>query len=162
MAELDFKAQFVIARKSERLFCNIFGSREGDFYDALVSKLFESVLHRHRTNRIYFSRRGTRVRQNRLEQAIKSGIGKFEAKWNAKVDTEIRVESHTGVGEPCLQVVDYMNWAVYRAFVKREMRHYRFVEPKVSLLVDLYDIANYPNNWYSRDNPFDINKASPL
>lgn len=162
LAELDFKAQFVIARKSERLFRNIFGSREGDFYDALVSKLFESVLHRHTTNRIYFSRRGTRVRQNRLEQAIKSGIGKFEAKWNAKVDTEIRVESHTGVGEPCLQVVDYMNWAVYRAFVKREMRYYRFVEPKVSLLVDLYDTANYPNNWYSRENPFDINKASPL
>ena len=42
------------------------------------------------------------------------------------------------------------------------MQYYRFVEDKVSLLVDLYDIARYPKNWYNRDNPFDIEKASPL
>lgn len=162
LAELDFKAQFVIARKSERLFRNTFGSREADFYDALVSRLFESVLHRHSSNRIYFSRRGSRLRQQRLEQAISEGIAKFESRWNTKVETDVRVESQTSVGEPCLQVVDYMNWAVHRAFVKREMRYYRFVEHKVSLLVDLYDAANYPNNWYSRERPFHIDKASPL
>lgn len=72
------------------------------------------------------------------------------------------VTAQTPVGEPCLQIIDYMNWAVYRAFVKREMRYYQFVQDKVSLLVDLYDYATYPKNWYSRDNPFDINKASPL
>jgi hypothetical protein len=66
------------------------------------------------------------------------------------------------MGEPCLQVIDYMNWAVYRAFVKREMRYYRFVEEKVSLLVDLYDVAHYPNNWYHHRNPFEIEKTSPL
>lgn len=68
----------------------------------------------------------------------------------------------TAIGEPCLQMVDYMNWSVYRAFVKREMRYYHYVEEKVSLLVDLYDTAKYPHNWYRRDNPFDINKTSPL
>jgi hypothetical protein len=52
--------------------------------------------------------------------------------------------------------------AVYYAFVKREMRYYRFVEDKVSLLVDRYDHAGYPKNWYSRSDPFDMEKASPL
>ena len=66
------------------------------------------------------------------------------------------------VGEPCLQVIDYMNWAVYRAFVKQEMRYYRFVGDKVSMLLDLYDAPKYPKNWYSRRNPFDIEKTSPL
>jgi hypothetical protein len=66
------------------------------------------------------------------------------------------------VGEPCLQVIDYMNWAVYRAFVRNEMRYYKFVEDKVSLLVDLYDKGKYPRNWYNRGNPFDMKKASPL
>lgn len=55
-----------------------------------------------------------------------------------------------------------MNWAVYRALTKKEMRYYHIIEDKVSLLVDLYDTANYPKNWYNRDNPFTTEKASPL
>ena len=74
----------------------------------------------------------------------------------------VSVTPQTEVGEPCLQVIDYMNWAVYRAFVRQEMRYYQFVEDKVSLLVDLYDTAKYPHNRYSRGNRFDIAKASPL
>jgi len=162
LATLNFKAQFVIARKIERVFRNSFHANETEFYDYLVSLLFENVLHRHTHNRIYFSQCGSRIRQAPLEQAIRRGVAKFEAHWNTKVETEIQITPQTAVGEPCLQVVDYMNWAVYRAFVKREMRYYRFVEDKVSLVVDRYDSTKYPKNWYSRDNPFDIEKASPL
>ena len=73
-----------------------------------------------------------------------------------------QVLPHTPVGEPCLQIIDYMNWAVYRAFAKQEMRYYHFVGDKVSLLVDRYDHAKYPKNWYGRGNPFDIKKVSHL
>lgn len=162
LAQLDFKAQFVIARKIERVFRNSFHSDEGEFYDYLTSLLFENVLHRYTRNRIYFSQRGSRARQAPLEQAIRRGVAQFEARWNTKVETEIHIQPQTALGEPCLQVIDYMNWAVYRTFVKREMRYYRFVQDKVSLLVDRYDSAKYPKNWYHRDNPFDIEKASPL
>ena len=162
LARLEFKAQFVIARKIERVFRNSFHANESEFYDYLVSLLFENVLHRHTRNRIYFAQRGSRTRQAQLEQAIRRGVTKFEQRWETQVETEIRVEPQTAVGEPCLQVIDYMNWAVYRAFVKGEMRYYRFVEDKVSLLVDRYDTARYPKNWYHRENPFDIEKASPL
>ena len=55
-----------------------------------------------------------------------------------------------------------MNWAVYRAFTRGEMRYFRVVEEKVKLLVDLYDTANYPQNWYSRRSPFDTTKVTPL
>jgi len=159
---MDFKAQLVVARKIERVFRNTCHSNEGKFYDRLVTQLFQSVLHRHAINRIYISRRGASTRQEPLESAVKLGISKFEAKWRTEVNTEVTVLTQTPVGEPCLQVIDYMNWAVYRAFVKGEMRYYSFVEEKVSLLVDLYDSRKYPKNWYNRDNPFDIKKASPL
>lgn len=162
LAELELKAQFVVARKRERTFRNSFHARESEFYDYLISRLFENVLHRHTHSRICFSRRGSRIRQAQLEEALRRGIGQFAERWKTKVDTEIEVKSQTGVGEPCLQVVDYMNWAVQRAFVKREMRYYRFVEEKVSLLFDLYDTAHYPGNYYGRDRPFDIENASPL
>jgi hypothetical protein len=112
--------------------------------------------------RIYFSQRGSRTRQAQLEQAVRRGVARFESRWATQVKSMIRVEPQTAVGEPCLQVIDYMNWAVYRAFVKGEMRYYHSVEDKVSLLVDLYDVSRYPRNWYTRENPFDIEKASPL
>jgi hypothetical protein len=159
---LDFKAQFVVARKIERVFRNSFQSKEREFYSHLVSHLFKNVTHRHTRNRIYFSRRGDRIHQQSMEQAVQKGIVNFEGKWNTKVQTQTTVLTHMPVGEPCLQVIDYMNWAVYRAFVKGEMRYFNFMAEKVRLLVDLYDTANYPHNWYSRENPFDITKISPL
>jgi hypothetical protein len=162
LARQEFKAQFIVARKIEGIFRDSFHARETEFYDYLVSHLFDKVLHRHTHNRIYFAQRGTRKRQAALEQAIRRGVAAFEARWKTRVETEIVVEPQTAVGEPCLQVVDYMNWAVYRAFVKREMRYYRFMEDKVSLLVDLYDRDNYPRSWYDRRNRFDIEKTSPL
>lgn len=162
LRDMEFRAQFIVARKIERVFRGTFHAREDEFYDYLVSRLFQDVLHRHPRNHICFSRRGSRTRQSRLQEAINRGIQRFEERWGKSIRSNISVESQTGVGEPCLQVVDYMNWAVYRAFVRREMRYYAHVADKVSLLVDLYDKARYPHNWYSRRNPFSIEKASPL
>ena len=76
--------------------------------------------------------------------------------------TKFEVQAQTPSGEPCLSIVDYANWAVYRAFTQGEMRYYRTIEDKVCLLVDLYDTAKYPKNWYNRGNPFDITKITPL
>jgi len=55
-----------------------------------------------------------------------------------------------------------MNWAVYRAFTKAEERYFNYVKEKVSLLVDIYDFKNYPNNFYNRSNKFSVKKISPL
>jgi hypothetical protein len=55
-----------------------------------------------------------------------------------------------------------MNWAVQRAFVKGEERYYKFVESKVKFICDVYDTNKYPNNFYNKENPFSVNKISPL
>ncbi|MEK7326109.1 MAG: DUF3800 domain-containing protein [Chloroflexota bacterium] len=159
---LDFKAQFVVARKIERVFRNAFHGSEEKFYDRLVAQLFQRVLHRYTDNRVYFAKRGSRNRQQPLQAAINAGIARFEEEQETKVTTQVTVSAQTPIGEPCLQVIDYLNWAVYRAFVKQEMRYFEFMRDKVSLLVDLYDVKNYPNNWYNRNNPFELNKISPL
>jgi hypothetical protein len=162
IANLDIKAQFIIARKIEKVFHNTFHSKENEFYDHLISVLFENVLHRFSENIIYFSNRGNKTRQNQLEIAIQSGVDKFRVKWNKEVTTKIKILPQTTVGEPCLQVIDYLNWAVYRAFTRGEMRYFEMIRNKVSLLVDLYDQKNYPDNWYTHKNPFDVKKISPL
>ena len=162
LATLDFKAQFIVARKIEPVFRNNFQAKESAFYDHLVAQLFKNALHRYQDNRIFFAKRGSRSRQAPLQQAIQRGVQEFETTWHTKVATNISVQAQVPSDEPCLSIIDYMNWAVYRTFTRGEMRYYRTVEDKVSLLVDSYDHAKYPKNWYTRKNPFDTSKITPL
>ncbi|MGH7454244.1 MAG: hypothetical protein ACRENG_23015, partial [bacterium] len=64
--------------------------------------------------------------------------------------------------EPCLQITDYMNWALQRVFTIGEMRYFNFVKEKVKLVWDVYDLAKYPKNYYHSGNPLDSKKISPL
>jgi hypothetical protein len=159
---LDFQAQFVVARKIERVFRNNFNAKEHDFYDHLVEQLFQNMLHRYEKNMIYFAKRGSRNRQAPLLKAIQQSIQRFEHKWGRKVSTSFNIQAQTPAGEPCLSLVDYINWAVYRAFTRGDMHYYQTIGDKISLLVDLYDTEKYPKNWYTRKNPFDISKITPL
>lgn len=84
LAGFDFQAQFVVARKIERVFRNSFHSKENEFYDHLITLLFESKLHLHEQNYIYFAKRGSRNRQAPIENAIEKSIQIFEQKWNTK------------------------------------------------------------------------------
>lgn len=160
--DLDFTAELFVARKIQNIFNKRHHGNENEFYDDLISKLFENKLHLSEQNEIYFAVRGSKTRQIPLEQAIDKAIKAFETKWNKKINSAINIYPQSPSGEPCLQVIDYINWAVQRAFVKKETRFYKFIEDKIKYLVDIYDTDKYPKNFYSEKNKFDINKISPL
>lgn len=160
--ELPFKSEFIVARKFENIFIKRHKKSPNIFYDDIVTKLFQNQLHKSKENIIYYATRGNRARQKPFEEAIRSGVLVFEEKWKIKVGSEIKIFPQRPVGEPCLQVADYMLWAVQRAFIKGEMRYYNFLQDKVSLIADIYDFDKYPNNYYNKRNPFDLKKISPL
>lgn len=162
LQDLPFRCQFIVARKQEGTFQKTFQGKESAFYDHLVTHLFRNVLHRAWDNRIYFAARGSRKRQAPLREAIDKAIGEFEAKWGTTVESDVSVQAQRPAGEPCLQAVDYACWALYRAYTKGEMRFYNVLREKIRFIWDLYDTAKYPNNIYNRNNPFDVNKISPL
>lgn len=166
IVKLNFKAEFFVARKLESVFRNKHKAKQHLFYDDLIIKLFENKLHKAERNFIYYAKRGNKTRQEPFEDAVQAAILTFENKWNQQVKTETSVHPQTPSGEPCLQIIDYMNWTVFRAFSRGEERYYKFVEDKVSLLVDLYDFKKYKiypeNNYYSKRNKFAVNKISPL
>lgn len=78
------------------------------------------------------------------------------------MESSIKINPQSPSGEPCLQVIDYVNWAVQRAYMKNEVRFYKFIEDKIRYLVDIYDTDNYPKNFYHSKNKFDISKISKL
>lgn len=106
IAGLDFQAQFLVARKIERVFRNNFHSKELEFYDHLITRLFHGKLHTHEQNLIYYAKRGSRNRQAPIEAAIQQSIRQFEQKWNKTVSTKTSVQAQTPAGEPCLSIID--------------------------------------------------------
>ncbi len=89
IANLPFESQFIVARKIEKVFTTSFNRKESKFYDNLVSRLFENVLHEHAINYIYFDKRGSRTRQQHFEAALRSGIERFEERWDIKITSRL-------------------------------------------------------------------------
>lgn len=162
LKDLNFSAEIYVGRKIPEIFKKKHAGREYKFYDDLVSKLFENKLHTSSHNEIYFAVRGSRVRQQPLEEAINRAKSTFEKKWNVKINSNIKVQPQTPSGEPCLQVIDYINWTIQRLFEKRQDRYFKYIEEKVKFVVDIYDFDKYPKNFYTKKNPLEINKISPL
>jgi hypothetical protein len=143
LATLPFTAQVVVARKIEPMFRTRFQGSQDRFYDNLIGRLFENRLHRFSNNVIRFARRGKKARQHALRAAIEEGAKRFRTKWKTEIQTSVTIESTQPIQEPLLQVVDYTNWAVYRAFERGEMRYFDALRNHYELIVDVFDRDRY-------------------
>ncbi len=163
--ELDFSVQIVIARKLETIFKGKHGQSQDAFYNDLTSHLFERQLHLAKRNTILFARRGNKPQQHALRTAVEAGVASFRQKYPAAAETTVEVETASSADEPLLQAADYALWAVQRAFERREMRYFDFIQPKVEIVWDIYDFATIKAGQpviFTRKNPFHIEKVSPL
>lgn len=163
---LDFKAQFIVARKIENIFnSKKLNSSENNFYNHLISLLFRNRLHLSTETNIYFAKRGNKDKQETLESAIRSAKESFESKWSYTNKNTIKVFPQQPTDEPCLQIIDYMNWAVQRLFIKGEERYFKFIEEKISMVWDIYDFKKQKSKEsciYSKNNKLEYKKISPL
>lgn len=163
ISKLKFKSEFIVARKEEERFKKSHLGKENVFYNDLVTQLFSSRTHVSQASKIYFAVRGNKVRQAPLSEAIQNAKLSFERLHETKVSSIVDVYPQTMTGEPCLQVADYMLWALQRAYTQGDMRYYNFIKNKVAFIWDIYD-SKLPrkNNRYHSKNQFDIKKISPL
>ena len=165
LANQNFGVQAIVARKIERMFRSRYKGSKDKFYQDLVVRLFENELHKSERNIIIFSKRGNKIQQHTMRLAIEAGIERFKKKWDADVTTKLEIQTHKSSQDFMLQVVDYTNWSVQRAFEKGEMRYFDFLRDKYELIWDVFDRENYKDggNFYNRErNPFEIKKVSPL
>lgn len=163
IAGLDIRYHAVVARKIERNFVKKFGRSESEFYFYLVEKLFENVLHKAAHNHVYYAVRGNKTATGRFTAALTKAQKAFAKKWGAQTtESHITLYPQSPKGEACLEIVDYINWALQRAYVRGETRYIDFMQPKIAHIVDILDSAKYPHNYYNAKNPFSIHKTSPL
>jgi hypothetical protein len=166
LSTLDFRAQFIVARKLESLFRTKYHSSENEFYDDIVSKLFANQLHLAAQNHIVFSRRGSKARQQALKAAVEKGTTVFRQKFQYDANTKVTVDTNQPIQEPALQAVDYLAWALQRAFERGEMRYFDFMRNQIELVWDVFDFKKFEGQekcvYDRKKNPFDIKKASPL
>lgn len=165
--KMSFGCQIVVARKIEEFFQKKHRGSEDRFYDDLVTRLFFGQLHRSKRNYIIFAQRGNKNRQHALRAAVQKSVSRFlDTVRNSTCTPSFLITTSQPLQEPALQVIDYVNWAVQRAFEKGQMRYFDLLRERIELLRDLYDFekkSRHENCAYNRDdNHFDITKASPL
>jgi len=73
---LDFKSQFVVARKREEIFSKRHKKNENIFYNEIATRLLENKMHQS-NNIIYFAKLGSKNRQRLLEQAVQTAVINF-------------------------------------------------------------------------------------
>jgi len=165
--KMSFSCQIVVARKLEGVFKKAHSGCEDRFYNDMVTRLFYGQLHRSKLNYIVFAQRGNKNRQHALRTAVETSVSKFLAcVQHGACAPRIIVKTGQPLQEPVLQVIDYVNWAVQRAYEKSQMRYYDLLRERVELLRDVYDFKRKKQKedcaYDRKKNPFDIKITSPL
>ena len=161
ISKLNFMAMIVVARKKESIFEKRHKKNTNKFYFDIVQKLFKESLHKSKKNVIYFSRKDNKTRQKLFDDAIELAKLTFSNENDIEVNSHIEVLIQTPSDETCLQIIDYVNWAIYRAYTKGEMRYFNIIKDKIALIHDIYDYKA-EDRWYTKKNCFDVSKITPL
>lgn len=166
LSQLEFRVNVIVARKNEPDFRKHFDCSQDKYYDFLVSRLLWNQLHVFAENTIVFSRRGTKARQHSLREAVALAVREFRTKHADASKTDVIVLTDYPTREPALQAADYAMWAVQRAFEKGEMRYFEFLRDKYHFVWDIFDVEKRQRHdriiYTKKDNPFDVEKISPL
>ena len=128
--------------------------RPTDLYDTTVSRVFKDRLHIADECNVTFARRGSSDRTRAFQAALETARGRFEAKWERKVESTLNVAVSTPPRTVPLQAADYLLWASQRFYERGEDRFLKLMWDKVGLLhaVDERD-QNAWGTYYTKKKP---------
>lgn len=166
LRDLPCSSEVVVARKIPSLFIRKHHGKENEFFADLLAHLIKSRLKKNQKLVLNVAARGSSTRSRVFEEALAKAIGLAGKKWGAdELKASVVFNVQTPQTEPLLCVADYLNWAVQRVFEKGEIRFYDYLQQKIRLVVDLYDMDRYDGskNYYDpKRNPLTAaNKLGP-
>lgn len=120
------------------------------FYNQLASYLLEDSLHLHARTRIIFSRKNYETAAD-----LRSLADELGRRWltygpprGLPIPSQVSANQVVAASNPGLQAVDYVAWAVFRAFERGDMTYYNALQPMIRHVWDLGRLTHY-----SRKNP---------
>ena len=125
---LPIKAHIYIVKKQEYIFKTHYNSNPNLFYDGAVKGLFNNQLDNMNENHLYFEKRQKKLREANIKNALYDGNNTIQKE-------NIKVFIQTSTDEPCLQIIDYILWAVQRKIVKGEDRFFDYLNDKIILKI---------------------------
>lgn len=130
-----------------------------ELYDAMVSRLFKTVLHKDDVYRICFARRGASDRTAALRAALETARERFKQQHRVERGSELQVVDSTYSSTACLQVTDYFLWALQRLFERHEDRYLELIWPACRTIIDVDDHRTaWSGTYYTQKKP--LNSAA--
>ena len=161
--DADFSFQCIVARKKLSIFRSRYDLVPSRLYRDLVSRLLKNRLHLNKEIDCYFSSMQNVIWRESMEETIAQAKDRFHRQWGLDHENSIRVIIQKSSELYALQAVDYMLWAVYRAFEHGDFRYLEYVKEKVELIVDIFDVrTSMYGTYYTKKNPITLEKISPL
>ncbi len=155
IATFNCSFEAVVGRKSLERYVEKHKEKEEYFYADMLSHLLKNKLSKSEKIVLHISERGKSTKNLNLELAYKKAIQRLQKKGGEQnKGNKIVFNVNVPTAEPLLNVADYFCWCIQRLFEKGEVRYYNLLKDKISLVVDLYDSANYENfkNYYGPKN----------
>jgi hypothetical protein len=161
-----FRTFIVIGRKSLGRFENTHKSNPTEFYHDLLYHLLKSRMNSEQEfYQLYLAHR-QKTRMESFQDAIQRAIARDNQFRKNKLAIHHQQVIVLSSEYPEMSIIDYLPWALQRYIIKKEDRFYSALIDKYNLIIDLYDKEHYSKtaskttNYYSRENPFSLEKAS--
>ena len=152
---LDCSIEIVVARKKPEIYAAKHNNKEAEFYADVLSHLIKNKLRMGHELVLNIAQRGNSTSNRNLQVALNKAMGRFLKNGGIEdMNTRVAFNVQNHFAEPLLNIADYLSWSVQRVFERGETRYYDYMRDKISLVIDLYDTANYrgSGNYYRRDH----------
>jgi hypothetical protein len=147
MREFDFKAQAIVAEKIKAM--GAFKRDPERFYNSMCGLLLRSNLHKREIVEVVVSRKDTKLSVGKnFTDMINLYRNEYLARFGISFKSKIFTRTKPHYSHSALQVVDYVAWAVHRAFETNDKSYYEVIESKISLIWDVFN-----KKYYTKRNP---------
>jgi hypothetical protein len=133
---------------------------DGDgLYDNLVSRLFQTRLHKNYEHNVYFASRGHSDRTAALKKALEHVQAKAKEMYNPESTGIMAIfNSSTPSKNVNLQAVDYCLWAIQRFYTLKEDKYLKMIWPLVSMVQEMDSKTGKKNGdiYTKKKHPFEV------
>jgi hypothetical protein len=144
-----------VRRRNER--STTYRYHPNELYDAMVRRLFKTVLHKQDEYRICFARRGKSDRTAALRTAIDAARQRFQEQRGIVSAAGIHITDSTYPAAPCLQVADYFLWALQRLYERHDDRFIELLWPAFRTVNDIDDVSgSWTGVYYTQKRPLTL------